>query len=692
MTITCLVCGTENPDTNINCFSCGETLVSNTASFYLPNGTILSSSHCQYKIEKSLGKGGFGITYKAIELQSSTQVAIKESWIDGSMRQGTSIIYPMNITPQARNKQIDEVFREAQNLYKCPHPNIVKVYEWFAANNTAYIVMELISGKSLYDLLQQQGKLSESQVTKYLISICEALKQIHSIGLLHRDIKPENILIDSQDRPVLIDFGNAREYIANKTQTMSVIVSQGYAPIEQYGQQQKRDHRLDIYALCATMYELITGQMPPSAPDRLQNDPLIPPSKIPNIQISPVLENVILKGMKMNVSERFDTIEQLIEGLKGNPPEIIKARELIKQNKFQEAMQLYWQCVNQFNHYQVIVELAMICIYVDDFEAEKASKQAIQLYPNDGRGYGVLGLVNCRRKNWSEAVNNLQQAANLAPSQGWIHGNLGWALGKIGNWQEAQSAVNQALQIEPESVFLLGLNAWISLNLKQYQYAIRYAKPALFKARQLSNNTVLLKWIYPCLAIALINDLVSQNSSELITCINNFTNHVPQSAWSWGLKGWYEAKKGLEREANQSFSQANLHQNCPNWVILNQGLILEKQNNLQLAINMYENCVQKMSNSALVYYRLGTLLGKVNQWQRAKDLLEKAIQLDPNLAEVYHNLGWVLLNLKDGNGNLLYSNELLVNYRKAVGLYRQQNKLNIVQILQQKFQLINVNI
>jgi eukaryotic-like serine/threonine-protein kinase len=692
MMITCLTCQTENPDNEQFCFSCGEPLVAKVASYHLPNGTILQSSNCQYKIEKMLGEGGFGITYKAIELSSSTPVAIKESWIPNSIRQGTIITPPSTITPQQINKQIEEIFREANYIYQCKHPNIVGVYEWFATNNTAYIVMELIAGQSLYDILQQKGYLPETQVTKYLITICEALKVIHNQGFLHRDLKPENILINMQDQPILIDFGNAREFIANKTHNMTVIITAGIAPLEQYGQIQRRDQRLDIYSLCATMYNLITGQLPPTAPDRMQNDLLIPPNQFPHVKISPILESVILKGLKIKIEDRFDTVDQLIEGLKGNHPDLTKARDLVKQNQLSQAMHLYWQCVNQFSDREAVIELAMISIYIDENEAEKASQKAIQLNPNDGRGHGILGLVKCRQKQWQEGVKYLQNAVNFGVNEVWIYGNLAWAYGKINNWSQAQSYINQALQIEADNVFLLGLAGWIYLNLKQYQSAIRYTKPALFKSQKLSNSSYLQQWIYPILTLALINDHSSQNSSEFINCLNKFITQVPQSAWAYGLKGWYEAQKNLNQEALQSFGYSINQNNYPLWVLLNQGIVYEKLNNIQQAISSYEKYLALSTNSSFVYYRLGTLSGKNNQWQNAKDYLEKAIKLNHNLAEAYHNLGWVLLNIKDSEGNCLHASDLLFNYKKALELYGQQNKLTIANDLDNKFKMINLTL
>ncbi|MFM6475878.1 MAG: tetratricopeptide repeat protein, partial [Dolichospermum sp.] len=135
---------------------------------------------------------------------------------------------------------------------------------------------------------------------------------------------------------------------------------------------------------------------------------------------------------------------------------------LVKQGKLGEAVQAYEKLLtHEPNNGEAAVELALIQMYIDDQKAELNAQKAIQLQPKDGRGYGILGLVNCRKSNWTEAVKYLQQAANLSPQEAWIQANLAWALGKIGNWQQAEIAVNQALSIDANCTFSLSLQAWI---------------------------------------------------------------------------------------------------------------------------------------------------------------------------------------------------------------------------------------
>ncbi|XHL94227.1 MAG: FHA domain-containing serine/threonine-protein kinase [Microcoleus anatoxicus] len=317
--ITCPACITENSESASFCTACGSSLTSastiSSSSDHLPAGTLLKQGH--YQIEKTLGEGGFGITYKATDLTSSVNVAIKELWPYKAIRQGTSISWPDAITLQSKQQQLSNFQIEAHYLSKCVHPNIAKVYDWFEENNTAYIVMELISGKSLYQILQDDQPLLEERVKRYMIQIAEGLKVVHSHNLLHRGIKPDNILIDDRDRAVLIDFGEAREFIPGITSKMDVTLTPGYAPLEQYSYNAKRWPATDIYALCASMYELLTGQLPAGATDRIPSETLVPPRQL-RPDLSPFIEQIILTGMRMKVEERFQTADELIKVLRGS--------------------------------------------------------------------------------------------------------------------------------------------------------------------------------------------------------------------------------------------------------------------------------------------------------------------------------------------------------------------------------------
>ena len=699
MSILCTVCVTENPDNANTCTVCGsplnlgETPSSSTSSgLHLPAGTIVRQG--QYKIEKTLGQGGFGITYKAIALGKSQELAIKELFPDGSYRQGTSIIWSTNITPKEQQKEINDFKKEAAYLSKCIHPNIARVYDWFEENNTAYMVMDFIQGKSLLDILKNQGMLPIDRAKRYFLQVADALILFHSYNILHRDIKPENLLIDAQDNVILIDFGAAREFLAGKSIEHTKIFTEGYAPLEQYSSRAKRGPSTDIYALCASMYELLTGKLPPSATDRIQQEILTPPRQY-NPQIDPVTEQVILTGMRIYAQDRFQSAGDLIDALQGRllSPIQRRAKELVKQGNLTEAIQTYEKCLaSEPTNGEAAVELAIVQMHVNDSQAEIAARKAIQLQPNDGRGYGVLGLVQCRQSRWPEAVKTLQQAASLSPNEIWIQANLAWAFGKSHQWQQAKNASDQAIQLDQQCIFALGVKAWIQFHQKQPKEAMQSATRAIFQSNQDSSpyNQEMKKWIYPYLLVNL--NRVSQQPGTLERRLEEFIIQVPDSVFAWGYKGWKKASLQLWHDSLTCFQNILKKENIPEWVFLNYGITQEHLNDLHGAIQTYQFYDQNFYNNSLVAFQLGTLLGKMQQWQDAQKYLERAIQLQPDYAEAYHNLGWTLLNIKTPDGQIESSRKLLVAYRQATTLYIQQGKLDRAQKIKQIFQITGIEL
>ena len=695
MSIQCPTCLTENTDDAINCIACGTALTNtiNSSAYHLPSGALLKQG--TYQIEKLLGEGGFGITYKGICLQNSAEVAIKELWPEKAARIGTTVTWPFSITPLERQHQLNKFQLEASCQYQCIHPNIARIYDWFEENGTAYIVMEFISGQSLYQILKNEGILDENRVKSYFIKIAEALKVIHDKNLLHRDIKPDNILIDDTDRAVLIDFGATKEFIAGQTREMTAILTPGYAPLEQYSPRGKRFAATDIYALCASMYELLTGNLPAPAINIVNSsEKLIPPRQLSS-NLSPLIERVILTGMQLKVEDRIQSADELIAALNGNfiSPSQKRAQDLVKKGKLAEAVLAYEKYLkNEPTNGDAAVELALIQMHLDDVQAEVAAKNAIQLKPNDGRGYGVLGLVNCRKSNWAEALRNLQQAVNLSPTEAWIQTNLAWALGKSGNWQQAEITLKKALQLDANCTFALGLQAWIAVNQQQWKSGIRTATQAIFKSKQSSsrNSQELQRWVYPYLIIALEKAVVTKQSNDVERRIQELIAQVPSNSFAWGFRGWKQAIQGLWIDAIYNFEQASRKSQVPGWILINQGITQENLQNLPAAIQVYESYIQKFSPHALVLFRLGTLYGQTGEWKKAKSHLEKAVQLRSDYAEAYHNLGWVLLNIKDNNGQVENFREILSAYRKAAGLYNQQQKVALCQGIKQAFLAVGI--
>ena len=696
----CPVCFSTNPISILTCISCGASLgeeSDGSSPLHLHPNTLLKQG--RYRVESTIGEGGFGITYRGIEINSSKEYAIKEFLPERSSRKGTKFIWSPSITPHQKREQLQRFNSEAESLSKCNHPNIVKVFDCFEENDTAYIIMDLVKGETLSSILKRDKKIKESQVKSYFLELANALKVVHGNDLLHRDIKPDNIIVNQHNKPILIDFGNSREFVEGRTQKMTSIGTREYAPLEQNSSIGKFAPRIDIYSLSATIYELLTGKLPNLATDRAialaasRNDPLIPPSQLSSV--SQPLEQIILTGLKIKAEDRFQSADELIDALNGKfiSFKLKKARELVNQNDLIKAVQAYNNCLNsEPQNGEAAIELAQVQIYLDDSQAEVDARRAIQLMSNDSRGFGVLGLVYCRRSNWSEAVKQLQRASGLNPQMGWILANLGWAQGMLGNWQEAKEAVTMASKLDNEDPFLLALQSWIAGNYKNWKSAIPFGRQAVYKAKQVKYPYLqeLQEWVYPCLILALESAVVTKQADDVKRCLQEFANQVPTSSEAWGYKGWGKVKQGLLSEAVSDFDEAFRKSAIPIWVLCNRAIAHENMQNPIDALASYNEALQLYPNDAFVHFRIGSLLGKDGNWALAKTHLERSIQLDKDYPEAYHNLGWVLLNIQKHDIQIKNFREINYHYAKAIELYEQQQKNNTAQLIKQSFKAIGV--
>ncbi len=243
----------------------------------LPTGTELVGD---YRIERVLGAGGFGITYLADEMALERAVTIKEYFpSDFAARNSSHEAVPRS---QDCSKDyrwgLDRFIEEAQTLARFDHPNIVRVYRYFRANNTGYMVLQWEEGQSLKSWLKQLNRAPrQKELDEIIAPLLEALEMIHKADFLHRDIAPDNIIVRKSGSPVLIDFGSARGEIAAHSKTVSALVKPGYSPYEQYAEtSRKQGPWTDIYALGATLYHAVTGKRPPDAPSRMVHDELVP--------------------------------------------------------------------------------------------------------------------------------------------------------------------------------------------------------------------------------------------------------------------------------------------------------------------------------------------------------------------------------------------------------------------------------
>lgn len=282
----------------------------------LPIGTVLNG---QYRIVQVLGQGGFGITYLGEDLNLELKVAIKEYYPEGMV---TRDYETREVTVYAGDKREDfeygaeRFLEEAKILGRFQNnAHIVGVRNFFRENGTAYFVMDYIEGISFKDYLKQMnGCILYQDAFALLIPIMEALEEVHQIGLLHRDISPDNIYITFEGKSKLLDFGAARSTLGEHSKSLSVILKPGYAPEEQYRSKGKQGPWTDVYALSATLYMAITGQLPPEALDRLDEDDLRLPSEL-GIDVPKHIEYALGRGLSIKAYDRYQSIKELRDGL-----------------------------------------------------------------------------------------------------------------------------------------------------------------------------------------------------------------------------------------------------------------------------------------------------------------------------------------------------------------------------------------
>ena len=281
----------------------------------------------RFKIIKTLGQGGFGVTYLADDGFLDRGIVLKECF-------PTQIAYrdqtTLHIHPNSSDDQEDFEWclrrfqDEARTLAKFRHPNMLSVQDIFEENNTVYMVIDYIDGEPLAHKIsamrEEEKSQNEEDIRRILDPLMDVLAMVHKKGVLHRDIAPDNVMITTDGDPVLIDFGAARQAVGQKSKNISTIVKDGYSPPEQYSQKNEQGPYTDIYALSAMIYELMSNEKPVDAPSRQtalsddDPDPLVPLSERVGNQFSPALIASIEAGLILSRKQRPQSIKEWQKG------------------------------------------------------------------------------------------------------------------------------------------------------------------------------------------------------------------------------------------------------------------------------------------------------------------------------------------------------------------------------------------
>lgn len=317
----CLGCMSKSEIKNGVCPLCGYSEEALSESpLHMQPGTMLLG---RFLIGKVIGFGGFGVTYIGWDNTLQQRVAIKEylpsEFASRTVGQTYITVFGGNKATQfadGMSKFIEEAKRLAQFQ---DGEGIVRIYDSFEANNTAYIIMEYLDGETLTSYLNREGKVPIDKAIELLTPVIRSLETIHNGNIIHRDIAPDNIVITKDGQVKLIDFGAARHATTSHSRSLTVIIKAGYSPEEQYRSRGDQGPHTDIYALGAVLYHMVTGETPPDALERRaffenkKKDILVPPSK--NCKIDKNRENAILNAMNICIEDRTPSAEVFLAQL-----------------------------------------------------------------------------------------------------------------------------------------------------------------------------------------------------------------------------------------------------------------------------------------------------------------------------------------------------------------------------------------
>ena len=291
------------------------------ASHHLPPGSLLQD---RYQLGRALGEGGFGITYLGWDTVLKRKVAVKEYFPTFLVSREVSLTLDVTCHTSGNQptyeKGREQFLREAKTMAKLDSiPEIVQVLDHFPEHNTAYIVMEFLEGRTLKEVVAQTGPIPTQTMLALLEPVLRAMEAMHHAGVIHRDISPDNLMELKDGTVKLMDFGCARDFQSGLTETITL--KHGFAPREQYSGRDQGPWT-DVYAMCATVYYCLTGQVPARATLRgeEEQDPLLPPRQL-GIDLTEEQELALLRGLAPKAENRWHSAAELYAALYGRTME-----------------------------------------------------------------------------------------------------------------------------------------------------------------------------------------------------------------------------------------------------------------------------------------------------------------------------------------------------------------------------------
>ena len=272
----------------------------------LPPGTLVGTG--RYALEDEIGRGGYGITYRAQRVEDGEAVAVKECFLPGCARDGAEVVTPDDAAARALFGWGERVVAQAERLGELSHPHLARVFEAWREHNTVYVAMELLDGPTLAAHIEANGPLPPDDALLHAGEIAGALGELHSRELVHLDVKPENVILTARGA-VLLDFDLVQPCGSEQVSTRPLslagrIGTPGYAPPESYGEVAPQGARSDVYSLGATLYFLLGGATPPAAVDRAAG------IELPPLPVAPHLQEALAVALQLPIEARPASVEE----------------------------------------------------------------------------------------------------------------------------------------------------------------------------------------------------------------------------------------------------------------------------------------------------------------------------------------------------------------------------------------------
>ena len=644
-TMICIYCGTEFDALRAACPACGMATTPETKT--LPVGTDLHAG--KYAVGRVLGEGGFGITYKGAHRALRRPVAIKELFPEGAVRRGTRVTVSA-MQREDFQRERDRALQEAQAMAGFQSRHIVDVSDMFPENDTTYIVMEYLEGQTLEARIQAQGALPWEEIQGLALNLCEALEEVHSRQLLHRDLKPANIMLATDGRTVLLDFGSARPFRTGQTMQHTRTLTEDYAAPEQYSQQARFGPCTDIFGLGATLYHALTGSLPSGALERLQGFAPATVTFPPGLP-QPVC-TALRQALELRVEDRPQTIEAFrsaLLGARADAPLASGAGPRAAADR-DAAADLVRQGNAQLTQGQYQAAIA-------------DCDRALQLDPDSADAYHNRGYAKASLDQHAAAIADYDQALRLNPDDAMAYNNRGVAKANLEQYAAAIVDYDQALQRNPNDASAYHNRGVAKANLKQYAAAIADYDQAL----QRNPNDAMAYYNRGNAKAEL------EQHAAAITDYDRALQLNPDDASAYNNRGNAKRNLGQHAAAIADYDQALRRDPDHAPAYWGRGWSKAELEQHAAAITDYDRALQLNPDDASAYNNRGNAKFNLKQYAAAIADYDQALRLNPDDALHYHNRGNAKFNLKQYAAAIAdYDQALRRDLDDAAAVYRNR--------------------